>query len=159
MAVELTWFEHDAVGLRRAARRTDDPCQACRLLAIALVLAGAPRAEAARAGGMERQTLRDWVHRYNAAGSGAAFECWYHGKRFETAPAYHMMETCVTTTWMRFCETLLRVTGKAVYADQLEKTTYNAYLATLARDGSTFSKYCPLSGTRSRGNDQGPLTR
>jgi len=90
----------------------------------------------------------------NAAGSGAAFECWYHGKRFETAPAYHMMETCVTTTWMRFCETLLRVTGKALYADQLEKTIYNAYLATLARDGSTFSKYCPLGGTRSRGNDQ-----
>ncbi len=94
----------------------------------------------------------------NAAGSGAAFECWYHGKRFETAPAYHMMETCVTTTWMRFCETLLRVTGKAIYADQLEKTAYNAYLATLARDCSTFSKYCPLSGTRSRGNDQCGMT-
>lgn len=94
----------------------------------------------------------------NAAGSGAAFECWYHGKRFETAPAYHMMETCVTTTWMRFCETLLRVTGKVVYADQLEKTAYNAYLATLARDGSTFSKYCPLGGTRSRGNDQCGMT-
>jgi len=94
----------------------------------------------------------------NAAGSGAAFECWYHGRRFETAPAYHMMETCVTTTWMRFCESLLRVTGKAVYADQLERTTYNAYLATLARDGSTFSKYCPLSGTRSRGNDQCGMT-
>lgn len=94
----------------------------------------------------------------NASGSGGAFECWYHGKRFETAPAYHMMETCVTTTWMRFCATLLRVTGKAVYADELEKTTYNAYLATLARDCSTFSKYCPLSGTRSRGNDQCGMT-
>ncbi len=82
----------------------------------------------------------------------------HHGKRFETAPAYHMMETCVTTTWMRFCETLLRVTGKAAYADELEKTTYNAYLATLARDCSTFSKYCPLSGTRSRGNDQCGMT-
>ena len=94
----------------------------------------------------------------NAAGSGAAFECWYHGRRFETAPAYHMMETCVTTTWMRFCATLLRVTGQAVYGDQLEKTAYNAYLATLARDCSTFSKYCPLGGTRSRGNDQCGMT-
>lgn len=94
----------------------------------------------------------------NAAGSGAAFECWYHGKRFETAPAYHMMETCVTVTWMRFCQTLLRITGNPIYADQLEKTTFNAYLATLARDGSTFSKYCPLSGTRSRGNDQCGMT-
>lgn len=94
----------------------------------------------------------------NTAGSGAAFECWYHGKRFETAPAYHMMETCVTTTWMRFCQTLLNVTGKAAYADELERTVFNAYLATLARDGSTFSKYCPLSGTRSRGDDQCGMT-
>lgn len=31
---------------------------------------GATRAEAAAAGGMDRQTLRDWVHRYNAAGMG-----------------------------------------------------------------------------------------
>jgi len=90
----------------------------------------------------------------NSAGSGSAFECWYHGKRFETAPTYHMMETCVTTTWMRLCQTLLRITGNPVYADQLEKTTFNAYLATIARDGSTFSKYCPLSGTRGRGEDQ-----
>ncbi|OGV70890.1 MAG: hypothetical protein A2283_03575 [Lentisphaerae bacterium RIFOXYA12_FULL_48_11] len=90
----------------------------------------------------------------NIAGSGAAFECWYHGKRFETAPAYHMMETCVTTTWMRLCETLLQLTGKAIYADELEKTLYNGYMATLAKDCSTFSKYCPLGGTRGRGEDQ-----
>lgn len=94
----------------------------------------------------------------NAAGSGAAFECWYHGRRFETDPAYHMMETCVTTTWMRFCQTLLRLTGKPVYGDQLEKAAFNAYLASLERDGATFSKYCPLGGTRGRGEDQCGMT-
>lgn len=94
----------------------------------------------------------------NAAGSGAAFECWYHGKRFETAPAYHMMETCVTTTWMRLCQTLLRLTGDPVYGDYLERAAFNAYLATLARDGSTFSKYCPLNGTRGKGEDQCGMT-
>jgi transposase len=38
------------------------------MLALALVLEGASREEAARAAGMDRQTLRDWVHRYNAEG-------------------------------------------------------------------------------------------
>ncbi|MGH7066300.1 MAG: IS630 family transposase [Acetobacteraceae bacterium] len=41
-----------------------------RLLAIALILEGRARAEAARLNGMDRQTLRDWVHRYNEEGSG-----------------------------------------------------------------------------------------
>ena len=34
----------------------------------ALVLEGASREDAARSTGMDRQTLRDWVHRFNAAG-------------------------------------------------------------------------------------------
>lgn len=38
------------------------------MLAIALVLEGADRTTAAKSCGMERQTLRDWVHRYNAEG-------------------------------------------------------------------------------------------
>ena len=38
------------------------------MLALALVKEGQPRAEAARVCGMDRQTLRGWVHRYNAAG-------------------------------------------------------------------------------------------
>jgi transposase len=38
------------------------------MLAIAMVLEGRPRAEAAGLNGMDRQTLRDWVHRYNAFG-------------------------------------------------------------------------------------------
>jgi transposase len=38
------------------------------MLASALVLEGCSRAEAARHAGMDRQTLRDWVHRYNAEG-------------------------------------------------------------------------------------------
>ena len=38
------------------------------MLALALVLDGRPRSEAAAQNGMDRQTLRDWVHRYNEAG-------------------------------------------------------------------------------------------
>lgn len=54
--------------LRGLAKRCRDAGQARRLLAIAAVIDGASRAAAARVGGMDRQTLRDWVHRFNAGG-------------------------------------------------------------------------------------------
>ena len=54
--------------LRRLAAKARDPGQARRLLALAAVREGKSRAEAASIGGMDRQTLRDWVHRFNAGG-------------------------------------------------------------------------------------------
>ncbi len=54
--------------VRRFAKRAKDAAQARRLLAIAAVLDGAPRTEAATIGGMDRQTLRDWVIRFNERG-------------------------------------------------------------------------------------------
>ncbi|MFV0293921.1 MAG: helix-turn-helix domain-containing protein, partial [Paracoccus sp. (in: a-proteobacteria)] len=65
MAVEITRHDMSAVELRSAATRTKDANAARRMLAIALVLEGADRRAAAETCGMERQTLRDWVHRYN----------------------------------------------------------------------------------------------
>jgi transposase len=60
--------EYNAAEVRALAKAAVVPEQARRLLAIALILDGASRAEAARSTGMDRQTLRDWVHRFNAAG-------------------------------------------------------------------------------------------
>ena len=57
-----------ASALRRLAARTKDANQSRRLLSIAAVLDGMSRADAAQIGGMDRQTLRDWVHRFNARG-------------------------------------------------------------------------------------------
>ena len=54
--------------VRRFAQRAKDAAQARRLLAIAAVLDGASREEAAKIGGMDRQTLRDWVIRFNEQG-------------------------------------------------------------------------------------------
>jgi transposase len=68
MAVEITRKDLTPAQLRAAAGRTKDARAARRMLAIALVLEGADRTTAARCCGMERQTLRDWVHRYNAEG-------------------------------------------------------------------------------------------
>lgn len=54
--------------LRRQARLEGDGRVACRLLALANVLDGLSREAAARQAGMDRQTLRDWVIRFNAEG-------------------------------------------------------------------------------------------
>src|ERR1700750_1932796 len=54
--------------LRRLASKVKDAAQARRLLALAAVRDGMNRTEAARIGGMDRQTLRDWAHRFNQYG-------------------------------------------------------------------------------------------
>jgi putative transposase len=66
--VEITRTEHSATELRALAAKIKDAAVVRRLLALALVLEGHSREVAARTNGMDRQTLRDWVHRYNAGG-------------------------------------------------------------------------------------------
>lgn len=66
--LKVTRLEHTAVELRRVASRKRDAMQVRRLLALALVLEGVSRSEAAAQNGMDRQTLRDWVRRYNDLG-------------------------------------------------------------------------------------------
>ena len=51
--------------LRREARHAPNARIAGRMLALAAALEGRSRTDAVRIGGMDRQTLRDWVHRYN----------------------------------------------------------------------------------------------
>lgn len=68
MTVAITRTDKTAKDLREASKRCDEPAMVRRLLAIALLLEGASREDAARQCGMDRQTLRDWVHRYNAEG-------------------------------------------------------------------------------------------
>jgi transposase len=67
-AVGISRTDHTASELRTIGARSDDADETRRLLAIALVLEGATRAEAARRTGMDRRTLRDRVHRYNDVG-------------------------------------------------------------------------------------------
>jgi hypothetical protein len=67
-AVEVKRLELTAGDLRARVAASRDAKAARRMLAIALVLEGRPRTEAAETCGMDRQTLRDWVHRYNAEG-------------------------------------------------------------------------------------------
>ena len=67
-ALTITRTDHTAAELRAAAGRSRDAAQVRRLLGLASILEGRPRTEAAEQNGMDRQTLRDWVHRYNTSG-------------------------------------------------------------------------------------------
>jgi transposase len=60
--------------LRRLAKKTKDNNQSRRLLSLAAVLDGMNRTDAARIRGMDRQTLRDWVHRFNDLGLDGLFD-------------------------------------------------------------------------------------
>jgi transposase len=77
VAVKLS---HTPDELRRLATRTKDANQSRRLLSIAAVLEGMSRTDAAKIGGMDRQTLRDWVHRFNASGPDGLRDNWVREK-------------------------------------------------------------------------------
>ena len=69
MAAAVNLREEDsAEALRGLARGSKDANQSRRLLSLAAIRDGMERGEAARIGGMDRQTLRDWVHRFNERG-------------------------------------------------------------------------------------------
>jgi hypothetical protein len=67
-ALQITRTDHTSGALRALASKSRDGARVRRLLALAMVLDGHPRSEAASSNGMDRQTLRDWVHRYNEEG-------------------------------------------------------------------------------------------
>ncbi len=71
--------DFSASELRRLAAATKNANQSRRLLSLAAVLDGMSRTEAARIGGMDRQTLRDWVHRFNERGPGGLTDTWSKG--------------------------------------------------------------------------------
>ena len=66
--------DYSASQLRQLAQRSKCTRQSRRLLSLAAIYDGMSRADAARIGGMDRQTLRDWVHRFNEAGPDGLFD-------------------------------------------------------------------------------------
>src|SRR3990170_2706693 len=65
---------HSARDLRRLAKREKAAQTARRILAIANAMEGMKRADAARAAGIERQSLCDAVKRYNAEGLAGLYD-------------------------------------------------------------------------------------
>jgi transposase len=75
IAVAITRTDLLARELRASASKAKDAKAARRMLAVALVMEGVDRKTAAETCGMDRQTLRDWVYRYNAEGLEGLMNC------------------------------------------------------------------------------------
>ena len=73
--------DYSADELRLLAKRSKDANQSRGLLSLAAVFDGMDRGEAAKIGGMDRQTLRDWAHRFNGRGPDGLFDNWTQGPR------------------------------------------------------------------------------
>ena len=78
--------DFSAAELRRLAKISKDANQSRRLLSLAAVLDGMSREDAARLGGMDRQTLRDWVHRFNSTGPDGLKDAWWSGPEPRRSP-------------------------------------------------------------------------
>ncbi len=76
-------------------------------------------------------------------------EQWNRTRFEQTNPTIDlMMETCVTVYWMRLCHQLLRLTGEVKYADELERSLYNAILGAIRSDGAFFEYFPRFNGAR-----------
>jgi transposase len=73
--------DYSAKELRALARRSKEVNQSRRLLSLAAVRDGMDRGSAAKIGGMDRQTLRDWVHRFNGSGPQGLIDNWTEGPK------------------------------------------------------------------------------
>ncbi len=91
--------------------------------------------------------------------AGCTHELLDHAAFVQTDPERNglMQETCVTVTWMKLCAKLLLLTGEAVYADEIEKSAYNALYGSVnlrknkENGGLPFDSYSPLrANTRAR---------
>ncbi len=96
------------------------------------------------------QKLADGIFREEATlvGVGTHNEIWYSGAKQQTGVIEKPMETCVTATWMKFCDQLLRLTGDVRYADELEKNLYNGLLGAMMTDGKWWAYFEGLMGVR-----------
>ena len=75
------WEDFGAAELRRLACGTRNANQSRRLLALAAVYDGMTREDTARIGGTQRQTLRDWVCRFNAHGPDGLIDAKLPGRK------------------------------------------------------------------------------
>ncbi len=77
-------------------------------------------------------------------------EQWNNTRFEQTNPDIElMMETCVTVYWIKLCYKLLCITGNSKYADEIEKSVYNALLGAIRPDGNFFEYFPSFNGKRS----------
>ncbi|MDX2031726.1 MAG: glycoside hydrolase family 127 protein [Blastocatellia bacterium] len=91
-------------------------------------------------------------------GSGSSREHWTDEKLYLSEAKSDVAETCVTITWIQLTQQLLRLTGEARYADELEKTIYNHLAAAQRPDGAAWSYFTALDGKKPYKTEQNCCT-
>ena len=90
---------------------------------------------------------------------GCTHELFDHSTHRQTFTGYEgiMQETCVTVTWMKLCLQMLCLTGDSAFADEMERSAFNALYGAVNTEertenlGLPFDSYSPLlAGTRGR---------
>ena len=67
---------------------------------------------------------------------------------FDLPNVNNVGETCVTVTWLQFNAQLLRLTGEARFAEQLEHVVLNQLFGAQKPDGSAWGYYVEMEGTK-----------
>lgn len=91
-------------------------------------------------------------------GSGSSQEHWTEARQFLSDVKDNIAETCVTVTWIQLTQQLLRLTGDARYADELEKTFYNHLAAAQRPDGAAWAYFTALDGKKPYKTEQNCCT-
>ncbi len=85
-------------------------------------------------------------HRLYLTGT-ASYREFFHGD-FDLPNVNNVGETCVTVTWLQFNAQLLRLTGEARFAEQLERTTLNQLFGAQSCDGTSWGYYVQMEGKK-----------
>lgn len=98
------------------------------------------------------------VNQLLITGSGSSREHWTNPKQFPSEEKDQVAETCVTVTWIQLTQQLLRLTGEARYADELEKTFYNHLPAAQHPSGMAWAYFTALDGKKHYKTEQNCCT-
>src|SRR5208337_1108592 len=80
--------------------------------------------------------------------TGAASYCEVFHDDFDLPNNNNVGETCVTVTWLQFNAQLLRLTGEARFAEQLEHVVLNQLMGAQKPDGSAWGYYVQMEGKK-----------
>ncbi len=80
--------------------------------------------------------------------TGAASYCEMFRDDFDLPNVNHVGETCVTVTWLQFNAQLLRLTGEARFAGQLERVVLNQLFGAQKPDGNGWGYYVQMEGNK-----------
>ena len=86
--------------------------------------------------------------RLYATGTASSFELFGGDHELPNGEDAHAGETCVTTTWIQFNAQLLRLTGEARFADEIERSLYNHLTAAQNPRGDDWCYYTALEGVK-----------